>query len=617
MPTFKGRSIRSLLLPGVAAVLGLPASLAGELSGPLSAQPSEGDRAEFYVPLLLNGGETRTGIAVTNPADVPAVLTFEAYAADGSVLWEPVQWNDPAGEDPDGVLLPGHQRSLEAWQIFGAAASDERQGWLRITSDNPAVKAVYQYFTADLTALDGMNAAPAAQKRLLPPWVLTQWPDDAGDYNKYTNWTASYIIELFRAWEENPAAFGDDYNLPDSGNGLPDIIDEALWGLAWLVKMQQEDGSLLSVMGLDHASPPSAAKGPSYYGDASTSATLSGAAAFAYSAKVLRKLGRRELDTYADELGQRALDTWEWAEENPNVLFHNNSREHGTSGLAAGQQEVNDYGRFVKKLAAACYLFEVIGQPRFREYFEANFRQTHLFRWTFAYPFEQDVQDVLLYYSTIPGATAEVRQDILEQYRVAMQGGDNRPPMRREVDPYRAHLKDYAWGSNGVKARKGTMFYSLITYGVPGTDAEAARHAAERYIHYLHGVNPLGFVYLSNMYAYGAERGVNEFYHSWFTDGSPLWDRVGVSTYGPAPGFLTGGPNPFYDWDDCCPSGCGSPANNAKCWSEPISPPKGQPPQKSYKDFNTSWPLNSWSVTENSCGYEVAYIRLLSKFVRR
>jgi hypothetical protein len=31
--------------------------------------------------------------------------------------------------------------------------------------------------------------------------------------------------------------------------------------------------------------------------------------------------------------------------------------------------------------------------------------------------------------------------------------------------------------------------------------------------------------------------------------------------------------------------------------SAPPSPPAGQPAQKSYKDFNDSWPLNSWSVT--------------------
>ncbi len=40
-----------------------------------------------------------------------------------------------------------------------------------------------------------------------------------------------------------------------------------------------------------------------------------------------------------------------------------------------------------------------------------------------------------------------------------------------------------------------------------------------------------------------------------------------------------------------------------------------QPKQKSYDQFNTSWPMNSWEVTENSFGYQIAYIRLLSQFV--
>ena len=159
------------------------------------------------------------------------------------------------------------------------------------------------------------------------------------------------------------------------------------------------------------------------------------------------------------------------------------------------------------------------------------------------------------------------------------------------------------------------MFLDLDSFAVPGSDPAAARAAAARYLHYIHGVNPLGLVYLSNMGAFGAERSVNEFFHSWFANGSALWDRVGTSTFGPPPGFLTGGPNPSYDIDGCCPESCGSPENNALCSSEPVEPPRGQPPQKSYKDFNTSWPLNSWSVTENSNGYQVAYIRLLARLI--
>ena len=75
--------------------------------------------------------------------------------------------------------------------------------------------------------------------------------------------------------------------------------------------------------------------------------------------------------------------------------------------------------------------------------------------------------------------------------------------------------------------------------------------------------------------------------------------------------FLVGGPNPSYNWDNCCPSGCGGQT----CDANQVTRINGQPKQKAYDDFNTSWPMNSWEVTENSNGYQTAYIRLLSKFV--
>src|SRR5262245_42699260 len=93
---------------------------------------------------------------------------------------------------------------------------------------------------------------------------------DAGDYNKYTSWTAYTIIVLLRAYDESPSAFGDDTGIAESGNGVPDILDEVKWALDWLARMQNADGSLLCVQGLDSASPPSAATGPSYYGPATT-----------------------------------------------------------------------------------------------------------------------------------------------------------------------------------------------------------------------------------------------------------------------------------------------------------------------------------------------------------
>lgn len=45
-----------------------------------------------------------------------------------------------------------------------------------------------------------------------------------------------------------------------------------------------------------------------------------------------------------------------------------------------------------------------------------------------------------------------------------------------------------------------------------------------------------------------------------------------------------------------------------------LSPPQGQPIQKSYRDWNTGWPQDSWEVTENGIYYQAAYVRALSKF---
>lgn len=433
---------------------------------------------------------------------------------------------------------------------------------------------------------------------------------DAGDYNKYTSWTANYIVHFMKAFLENPGVWGDNYNIPESGNNIPDILDEAKWGIDHLRRMQLSNGSMLSVVGASHASPPSAAKGPTYYGRANTSGTLNSAGAFAIASKVYKSMGMK---MYADTLKSCAIKAWNWADENPNVIFRNNTGS--TTGLAAGQQETDDYGRFVAKMEAAVFLYEITGEEKYKSFFESNYKKVHIMQWIFAYPFETDNQEILLYYTTLPDISSSVANSIKSTYNRAMWKSENFAAFTGKKDPYLAHLKDYTWGSNGFKSNKGLMFTDYIFYNINSSRNSMALEAAENYIHYLHGVNPLNIVYLSNMYNFGAENSVNEFYHSWFKNGSIKWDRVGESTYGPAPGFITGGPNPHYDWDDCCPGGCGGNWNNAKCTEEPISPPKGQPDQKSYKDFNTSWPLNSWTVTENSCGSQLPYIRLLAKFI--
>lgn len=435
---------------------------------------------------------------------------------------------------------------------------------------------------------------------------------DAGDFNKYTSWTAEYIMQMLLMYEENPDAWTDDFEIPESGNGIPDILDEARFGLEHLLRLQFDNGSCISVIGVGHASPPSSATGQSRWGDASTSATLACAGAYAYGAKVFENIGDA---TFATTLQTAAINAWNWAESNPSVLFYNNDATHGTSGLAAGQQEVDDYGRLTKKLNAAMHLYEITGDNTYNSFFESNYSQVHLLQWTFAYPFETIEQDMLLYYTRMQNASSNIAAEIKNTYTSAMNSEFQLQAIENETDPYLAYLKDYTWGSNNIRMRQGNMFYDYITYELNSNLNSQLAAASENYIHYIHGANPLNKCYLSNMSAWGAENSVSEFYHTWFADGSTLWDNTETSAYGPAPGFLVGGPNPSYDWDGCCPDGCGSTGNNARCYELNIEPPKNQPKQKSYKDFNNGWPLNSWAVTENSCGYQVSYLRLLSKFV--
>ena len=154
--------------------------------------------------------------------------------------------------------------------------------------------------------------------RLSNPFAKSQTKDlrggwyDAGDFNKYTSWAARYIIVLLHAYEEHPQAFSDDYGIPESGNGIPDILDEVKWGLDWLVRMQNSDGSLLCVQGLAGASPPSDARAGSYYGPPTTSATLTGAAAFAYASKFFASRPEPDLKRYGDDLKKRATAAWTW-----------------------------------------------------------------------------------------------------------------------------------------------------------------------------------------------------------------------------------------------------------------------------------------------------------------
>ncbi len=76
---------------------------------------------------------------------------------------------------------------------------------------------------------------------------------DASDYLQYGATTAHATVMLLLAYRDHPAAFGDHFQasgLPGA-NGVPDVLDEARWGLEWLLKMYPQDDLLLNQLGDD------------------------------------------------------------------------------------------------------------------------------------------------------------------------------------------------------------------------------------------------------------------------------------------------------------------------------------------------------------------------------
>jgi len=67
---------------------------------------------------------------------------------------------------------------------------------------------------------------------------------DAGDFEQRPMSTVVPQL-LMRAVELSPQSFVDkQLNIPESGNGIPDLLDEALWGVSFWEQMQESDGGV-------------------------------------------------------------------------------------------------------------------------------------------------------------------------------------------------------------------------------------------------------------------------------------------------------------------------------------------------------------------------------------
>ncbi|GAB3889056.1 glycoside hydrolase family 9 protein [Spirosoma agri] len=154
---------------------------------------------------------------------------------------------------------------------------------------------------------------------------------DAGDYNKYIVNSGITMGTLLSLYEDFPAySKSITTNIPESGNRLPDLLDEVLWNLRWMLTMQDPaDGGVYHKLtnpkfdGMvmpDKTGSSDPLKGR-YVVQKGITATLDFAAVMAQAARVYRAYDR-ELPGLADSCVAAATKAWTWAKANPTVAYN-------------------------------------------------------------------------------------------------------------------------------------------------------------------------------------------------------------------------------------------------------------------------------------------------------
>jgi endoglucanase len=163
---------------------------------------------------------------------------------------------------------------------------------------------------------------------------------DAGDYGKYVVNGGISVWTLQNAYERKPAAFADgQLSIPESGNGNPDILDEARWELEFMLNMQIPAGKALEGMCFhklhDRKWAPMPCDLPSEYDNnlerkdgcetgrfayqPTTAATLNLAACAAQASRIWAPLDK----AFAARCLAAARTAWKAAREHPALLAGN------------------------------------------------------------------------------------------------------------------------------------------------------------------------------------------------------------------------------------------------------------------------------------------------------
>lgn len=348
---------------------------------------------------------------------------------------------------------------------------------------------------------------------------------DAGDYNKYVVNSGISTYTLLAAWEHFPAFFAAQrLAIPESGNGLPDLLDETLWNLDWMLAMQDPgDGGVyhkLTDKGFDAFVMPNEARHDRYVVMKTTAATLDFAAVMAQASRVFAAFDAQRPGLSARMLAA-SRRAWAWAQAHPDVIYRQPADIH-TGGY--------DDERLSDEFAwAAAELFITTREGDFWRAFRKITPPADVPGW----PDVGSLAWISLAQHRDRLASAEDRALVETQVR----GLAERLASRWQASPYRVAMQteDFIWGSNAVSLNQALM----LVQGYRLSGERPMLDAAQAALDLVLGRHPTGYAMVTG---FGTRSPLHP--HHRPSGARPLLP--------PVPGMIVGGANPG-PGDDCPP----------------------------------------------------------------
>lgn len=348
---------------------------------------------------------------------------------------------------------------------------------------------------------------------------------DAGDYNKYVVNSGISTYTLLALYRHFPDFYDTlKLNIPESGNALPDLLDEAMWNLRFMLAMQDPgDGGVyhkLTSPDFSGMVMPEADRGKRYVVQKSVTATLDMAATAAYAARLFRKFNG-PLPGFADSALAAARKAWDWARAHP-TAYYKQAELNKIHTPAINTGEYGDGNASDEFFWAGAELYLATNEDSFFTAVAPAGLPA-----SFGVPGWPGVSTLGLY-SLCDAKEAGYKLLDSSALRQKLEAAATPIRARALASAYGAVLgnNEYFWGSNSNAANQGMLLLQAFRHSRDSTWLRAAVDALD----YLLGRNGTGFSFVTG---FGAKTPMFPHHRPSSADG----------VREPVPGFLVGGPN--------------------------------------------------------------------------